>query len=113
MSTLNLVFAEIRYRFLNVLLSLAAVVVAATLFVAGPTLLAGYAQDTNDRLEDMQEETKKQVDEMNKKTRRIMRDLGVNAAGVEVILRLRGRLMALQNCAAEALRILLEERESR
>jgi hypothetical protein len=42
----------------------------------------------------------------------LMRELGVNAAGVEVILRLRGRLMVLQNRAAEALRILLEERES-
>lgn len=43
----------------------------------------------------------------------LMRDLGVNAAGVDVILRLRGRLMALQERAAEALRILLEEREGR
>jgi hypothetical protein len=42
----------------------------------------------------------------------LMRDLGVNAAGVEVILRLRARLMALQERTAEALRILLEERES-
>ena len=41
----------------------------------------------------------------------LMRDLGVNAAGVEVILRLRGRLMVLQSRTAEALRILLEERE--
>ena len=100
MSTLNLVLAEIRYRFLNVLLSLGAVVVAASLFVAGPTLLSGYAQDTdkrlekmqedteerlekmqeetNKRMENMQEESNKQLNEMNKKTRRIMRDLGVN-----------------------------------
>ncbi|NNL65219.1 MAG: hypothetical protein HKP30_03150 [Myxococcales bacterium] len=34
----------------------------------------------------------------------LMQDLGVNAAGVEVVLRLRRRLMLLQGAAEEALR---------
>ena len=39
----------------------------------------------------------------------LMQDLGVNAAGVEVVLRLRRRLLALQRVAEEALRQALEE----
>lgn len=78
MTTLRLVFAEIRYRLLNVLLGMLAVAVAAALFVAGPTLLGGYAKDTNDRLAKMQQATDKQLKEMDSKTKRIMRDMGVN-----------------------------------
>jgi hypothetical protein len=40
----------------------------------------------------------------------LMQDLGVNAAGVEVVLRMRRRLLVLQERAEEALRALLEER---
>ena len=43
----------------------------------------------------------------------LMRDLGVNAAGVEVILRMRGRLLTLERRSFEALRIVLEEQEGR
>ena len=43
----------------------------------------------------------------------LMRDLGVNAAGVEVILRMRGRLLTLEHRTFEALRLALEERERR
>jgi hypothetical protein len=39
----------------------------------------------------------------------LMREMGVNAAGVEVILRLRSRLVALQSRTEEALRLLLRE----
>ncbi len=67
MTTIQLILSEIRFRWLNFVLSLIAVVTAATLFVAGPTFLAGYAEDTN-----------RQLAEMDKKTIRIMRDLGVN-----------------------------------
>ena len=38
----------------------------------------------------------------------LMREMGVNPAGVDVILRLRGRLLTLQSRAEEALRLLLE-----
>jgi hypothetical protein len=40
----------------------------------------------------------------------LMREMGVNAAGVEVVLRLRNRLVALQSRTEEALRLLLRER---
>jgi hypothetical protein len=40
----------------------------------------------------------------------LMREMGVNAAGVEVILRLRSRLVTLQSRTEEALRLLLRDR---
>jgi len=42
----------------------------------------------------------------------LMTDLGVNAAGVEVVLRLRHRLLALQGASEAALSRALAERES-
>ncbi len=41
----------------------------------------------------------------------LVRELGVNAAGVQVVLRLRGRLIALQSRTQEALRQLLHDRD--
>jgi hypothetical protein len=41
----------------------------------------------------------------------LMQDMGVNAAGVDVALHLRSRLLTLQSRAEEALRILLRERD--
>ncbi|MBC8872007.1 MAG: FtsX-like permease family protein [Planctomycetes bacterium] len=85
MSTLNLILAEIRFRFVNFLLCLLVVVIAAALFIVGPTLISGYAEDTNEQLskleaqaEQMEADTKKELAEMDKQTKRIMRDLGVN-----------------------------------
>jgi hypothetical protein len=43
----------------------------------------------------------------------LMEELGVNAAGVQVILRLRRRLLTLQGMSEEALRRALEERTRR
>ncbi len=43
----------------------------------------------------------------------LMREMGVNAAGVGVILHLRSRLITLQTRSERALRLLLEEREIR
>jgi hypothetical protein len=42
----------------------------------------------------------------------LMRELGVNPAGVEVILHMRRRLLVLQGRMSEALRELLEENKS-
>ena len=42
-----------------------------------------------------------------------MRDLGVNAAGVEVALHLRHRLIVLQQRVTATLERLIEEREGR
>jgi len=85
MSTLNLILAEIRFRFVNFLLCLLVVVIAAGLFIVGPTLISGYAEDTNEQLrqleaqaEQMEADTKKELAAMDKQTKRIMRDLGVN-----------------------------------
>ena len=43
----------------------------------------------------------------------LMQDLGVNPAGVDVILHMRRRLLVLQSRMSETLRRLLDERESR
>jgi len=78
MSFWNLLFAEIRFRAINFVNIVLAITVAATLFVAGPTLVAGYANDTRIRLETFEEETSKELAAMDKKTKRAMRDLGFN-----------------------------------
>jgi putative ABC transport system permease protein len=59
MSILKLLLAEIRYRKLNFLLSLLAIIVAVTLFVAGPVLIDGYGHQTQDDLAQLENETRK------------------------------------------------------
>ena len=106
MNTLSLVLSEIRFRLVNFVLCVVAVAIAAALFVAGPTVISGYSrharaelatmQDEADRMqkdadqlrvateqmsqetEKMQQQVKQELAQMDKKTRRIMRDLGVN-----------------------------------
>jgi len=99
MSTLNLIVAEIRFRFVNFLLCLLIVALAAALFVVGPTLISGYARETDSQLqtlkaeadkleaeavklqaetERMKQETVQLLTKMDTDTKRIMRDLGVN-----------------------------------
>jgi cell division protein FtsB len=98
-NTLQLILAEIRFRFVNFFLCLMAVALAAALFVSGPTLISGYAKDTNQQLQTLQAEAdklqaeaeklqaetatmKRETEEllaaMDKETIRIMRDMGVN-----------------------------------
>ena len=89
MSTFQLLTAELWHRKLNVTLSLLALVAAATLFVASPTLLRGYQHESDQRLAAMQQETEQELKAMqakanddlanlDKRTKRIMRDLGFN-----------------------------------
>ena len=92
MGILGLILAETRFRLLNFSLSLLAITVAASLFIAGPTLISGYARDTREKLsqlgEDvtelesqtrqMKSEIAKELAQLDKQTRRIMRDLGIN-----------------------------------
>ena len=92
MSTTRLILSEIRFRAVNFLLCLLAVIVAATMFITGPTLIGGYATDTRRELgvlqaeadklqaemERKQKETEAILADMDKQTKRIMRDLGVN-----------------------------------
>jgi putative ABC transport system permease protein len=96
---LHMILAEIRFRFINFFLCLLVVALAATLFISGPTLISGYAEDTGQHLEtlraeadklqaeaetlqletaEMKRETEQMLAAMDKETTRIMRDLGVN-----------------------------------
>jgi putative ABC transport system permease protein len=100
MSTTRLLIAEIAHRKMNFLLALLAVAVAATLFVAGPTIVGGYSaettalvaeeterskeelaqmhQKTAGKLKQMQKEADAKMAKLEKETKRIMRDLGFN-----------------------------------
>jgi putative ABC transport system permease protein len=89
MNMFRLVIAEIVGRPLNFVLSLLVVILAAALFVVGPTVLRGYSADTQHQLRVLQAETDALLDamqreadeklaELDRKTTRIMRDLGVN-----------------------------------
>ncbi len=85
----QLMWAEIKGRPLNFVISLLVVLVAAVLFIVGPTIIRGYAADTKQQLSDLQartdeelktlqQQTDQQLADLDKKTKRIMRDLGVN-----------------------------------
>lgn len=78
MSLLHLLLAEIRYRWINFLVSAAAVALASMLFALGPAIVRGYADATQEQLQSMREATEKRLADLDKATRRIMRDLGVN-----------------------------------
>ncbi|MDP7302523.1 MAG: hypothetical protein QGG09_05440, partial [Pirellulaceae bacterium] len=100
MSMFQLLKAELWHRKLNITLSLLALVAAATLFVGSPTLLGGYRSEseqqlvamqaaTESALKKMQDETDSELQKMqgkaeidlaqlDKQTKRIMRDLGFN-----------------------------------
>ncbi len=78
MNVIQLLISEIRFRWLNFLVSAVAIAVASALFTLAPAMLRGYAEDTNERLDSMQKETDERLAKLDKATRRIMRDLGVN-----------------------------------
>lgn len=78
MNTLKLLLEEIRYRKANFFLSVFAVTIAATLFVAGPTLIDGYGRDTEVQLESLQAKNKAELDKLADETRKLMRDMGFN-----------------------------------
>ena len=67
MSIFRLLKAEILHRKLNFLFSLVAVLTAATLFVAGPTILRGYQRDSDQRLTKMRTETDQTLGAMQEK----------------------------------------------
>lgn len=78
MSTLRVMFAELRYRKLNFLLSALAVTIAVTLFVTGPVLIDGYGRETQARLGELEAKTGEELARMEDQTRRLMRDMGFN-----------------------------------
>jgi putative ABC transport system permease protein len=96
---LHMILAEIRFRFINFFLCLLVVALAAALFISGPTLISGYAEDTGQHLETlraeadklqaeaeklrsetaaMKQETERMLAVLDRETTRIMRDLGFN-----------------------------------
>ncbi len=99
MSTLKLLLAEIGYRKVNFLLSLAAVMIAVTLFVAGPMLVEAYQEETQNRVDQWltqvdtlekqvgevrsiiareEAETAAELARLADQTRQLMRDMGFN-----------------------------------
>ncbi|MFP6648314.1 MAG: hypothetical protein VB817_02570, partial [Pirellulaceae bacterium] len=100
MSNWKLLCREIAHRKMNFLLSLLAMTAAAILFIAGPTLMGGYQREsdqqfrsmrkvvegklneirqvTDETLEQMQVKADTDLANLDKRTKRIMRDLGFN-----------------------------------
>jgi len=99
MSTFRLLLAEIGYRKVNFLLSLVAVLIAVTLFVAGPMLVEAYQQETQNQIDgwlvqvgELETQVTAMRDSMNREeaktaaelarlgdeTRKLMRDMGFN-----------------------------------
>ena len=68
MTIFRLLKAEIMHRKLNFVFSLVAVITAATLFVAGPTILRGYQRESGQRLEDMRANAGKTLEEIRQET---------------------------------------------
>lgn len=89
MTGIKLVFKEISHRKSHFGLSLLAVTAAATLFVAGPTVIDGYRRETEVRMAQLAARTSAELSEVRKKTeaelrymedetRKLMRDMGFN-----------------------------------
>jgi len=89
MTNWKLLCREIAHRKMNFLLSLVAMTAAAILFIAGPTLMGGYQRESDEQFRAMRQVTDETLDEMqakadtdlanlDKRTKRIMRDLGFN-----------------------------------
>ncbi len=78
MQTIKLMLAEIGYRRLNFVLSLLAISIAVTLFVAGPVLVDGYSGQTRELIAATEKSTSEKLDVLKDRTRRLMRDIGFN-----------------------------------
>ena len=68
MSTWKLLYREIIHRKMNFLLSLVAMTAAATLFIAGPTLMSGYQRESDDELSAMRTSVVEKLREMRQGT---------------------------------------------
>ena len=78
MQTFKILLAEIRYRKLNFALSLLAISIAVTLFVAGPVLVDGYARQTRVLIAAAEQSTSDELAALQDRARRVMRDIGFN-----------------------------------
>lgn len=78
MISVKMLFQEIWFRKLNFALSLLAVTVAVAAFVAGPTLIDGYARETQQQVATLEEQTAAQLSQMEDETRKLMLGMGFN-----------------------------------
>jgi ABC-type lipoprotein release transport system permease subunit len=78
MSNWKLLCREIAHRKMNFLLSLLAMTAAAMLFIVSPTLMGGYQRESDQQLRAMQVKADTDLANLDKRTKRIMRDLGFN-----------------------------------
>lgn len=76
--TVKMLLQEIRFRKLNFGLSLLAVCVAVTLFVAGPTLIDGYGRETRQQLAELEAQNEAELAQMEDETRKLMLTMGFN-----------------------------------
>ena len=67
MTVARLLLSEIGYRRMSFVLCVLAVVVAATLVVAGPTLISAYSQQTTRLVQEQEAETADQLRDMRVK----------------------------------------------
>ncbi len=70
MSTLRLLIAELLHRKVNFAMSVCAIVAAAMMFVAGPTLVEGYRNESDQRLQAMRRDTSDQLEAQRQQTDR-------------------------------------------
>ncbi len=72
MTAFRLLLAEIGYRRVNFLLCVLAVLVAATLFLAGPTLITAYSDETSRKLQEHNAETERMLGVHSDDTERLL-----------------------------------------
>ena len=78
MNVWKLILGEILFRKTGFALSVFAVTIASTLFVAGPTLIQGYSRETRAVIEIERQALDKELHRLDDETRKIMRDIGFN-----------------------------------
>lgn len=78
MSSWKLIISEIRVRPSSFIVAVLVVAVAVAVFVAAPSLLDAYARQTDITVAEFEKKTNAELAALDKQTRRIMRDLGVN-----------------------------------
>lgn len=74
----KLISSEIRVRPWSFTICSLVVAVSVSAFITGPMLMEAYAEETDDAVKKMELDAQAQLAKLDKQTRRIMRDLGIN-----------------------------------
>ena len=74
----KLISSEIRVRPWSFTICSLVVAVSVSAFIAGPMLMEAYAEESDDAVKKMELDAQAQLAKLDKQTRRIMRDLGIN-----------------------------------